>query len=66
MTVEDYLALEFVPVVLDLVMFDHDDYEIYVGEERVKVVVLVLDHVLIDERVVNLERFSKVTLLALK
>ena len=31
--VEDYLALEFVPVAFDLVVLDHDDDKVDAGEE---------------------------------
>ena len=38
MTIEDNFALEFVPVLLNLVVFYHDDYHIDIGEELVEIV----------------------------
>ena len=54
MAVEDDLALEFVPVALDLVVLDHDYYKVDVVQERIEVMILVGNHVLLDERVVDL------------
>lgn len=36
MTVEDYLALEFVLFLLDLIVLNHDDYHIDVSEKLVE------------------------------
>lgn len=54
MTVEDNFAFEFVPVLHDLVMLHHNDYQINVSEELVEVVVLVLDNVFFDESAIDL------------
>ena len=64
--VQDDLAGEFVPVALDLVVLDHDDDHVYVVKEGVEIVVLVLDDIPLDQRVIDLQGFGKVTLLALK
>lgn len=62
--VEDYLALQLVPILLDVIVLDHDDNHINIGEELVKVVILVnCDLVAYEEGVVALERTCKVTLL---
>ena len=66
MAVEDDLPLEFVPIALDLVVLDHDDYQVNVSEECVEVVVLVRDHILLDEGVVDLQRLGEVALLTFK
>lgn len=63
MTVKDDFALELVPILLNLVVLHHDDNHIDVGEELVEVVVLVLDDVFLDERIIDLERTGKVTFL---
>lgn len=64
--VEDDFAFELIPVLLDLVVFYHDDDEVNVIEELIEVVELVLNDVLLDERVVALQGTSEVTLLALE
>lgn len=48
-TVEDDFALELVPVLLDVVVLDHDDHHIHLGEELVEVEDLVLDEGLLGE-----------------
>lgn len=65
--VEDDLALQFVPILLDLVVLDHDDYHVNIVEELVEVRELVLGNLLVfEEGVVALERTSEVTLLELE
>ena len=54
MAVEYDLATKFVPVMFDFVMLDHYDDEVDVCEERIEVMVLVCDHVLFDEGVIDL------------
>ena len=66
LAVEDNLALKFVPVMLDLIVLDHYDDEVDVCEECIKVVVLVRDHILLDEGVIDLQWFCEVTFLTLK
>ena len=56
MAVEDDLALEFVPVLLDLIVLNHNDYHIEIGEELVEIVVQILNNVFLDERFINLKR----------
>ena len=65
-TIKDDFALKFVPVLLNLVMLHHDDDHIDVGEELVEIVVLVLHDIILNERIVDLERTSKMALLTLK
>ena len=64
--VQDHLAGELVPAGLDLVVLDHDDDHVHIGEESIKVVILVLRDVLLDQRVIDLQRLGEVALLALK
>lgn len=37
MAVEDDLAFEFVPILLDVVMLDHDDHHIHFAEELIEI-----------------------------
>ena len=55
MAIEDYLTLELVPILLDMVVLHHDDYHIDIGEELVEIVVLVLHDVFLNEGVIDLE-----------
>ena len=62
--VEDYLALQLIPVLLDVIVLNHDDNHIYISEELIEVIVLVLGNlVAYEEWVVALERTCEVTLL---
>ena len=62
--VEDDLALELVPVLLDVVVLDHDDDHIDLVEELVEVEDLVLHDLLVgEEGVEGLERTGEVALL---
>ncbi len=64
MAIQNDLALEFVPVLLDVVVLDHNDHHIHLGEELVEVENLVLDNLLLgEEGVEGLERTGEVTLL---
>ena len=49
MAVEDDLALEFVPVLLDVVVLDHDDHHIHLVEELVEIQDLVLHQFFVRE-----------------
>ena len=63
-TVEDNFTLELVPVLLDVVVLDHNDHHIDLGEELVEVEDLVLDNLLLgEEGVEGLERTGEVALL---
>ena len=62
--VEDDLAFQFVPVLLDLIVLDHDDDHIHVVQKLVKIVELVRDDVLLDEGVIDLQRAAEMLLLA--
>lgn len=64
--VEDYLAFEFVPVLLDLVVLDHDDDHVAGIEEFVEVMALARHDVLVDKRIVAEQRLREVALLALQ
>ena len=62
--IQDDLALEFVPVLLDMVVLDHNDHHIHLGEELVEVEDLVLDNLFLGEKgVEGLERTGEVALL---
>lgn len=64
MAIQNHLALEFVPVLLDVVVLDHNDHHIHLGEELVEVEDLVLDDGLFgEEGVEGLERTGEVALL---
>ena len=64
--VQDDLAGELVPVALDLVVLDHDDDHVDVVQEGIEVVILIRNDVLRNQRVIDLQGFGEVTLLALK
>ena len=64
MAIQNHLALELVPVLLDVVVLDHNDHHIHLGEELVEVENLVLDNLLLgEEGVEGLERTGEVALL---
>lgn len=59
-TVENNLTLEFVPVLLDMVVLNHDDYHIHVSKEFIEGVILILGNlVTLEEWVVALERRAR-------
>lgn len=64
--VEDDFAAEFVGLLLDFIVLDHDDNEVNIIEERVEVMELVGDDVLLDEGIVALEGTGKMALLGLQ
>ena len=67
MAVENDLVFQLVPVLLDMVVLDHDDYHLYFIEELVEVQNLVLHNLLLcEEWVESLERTSQVALLDVK
>lgn len=62
--VEDDLALELVPVLLDVVVLDHDDHHVNLAEELIEVQNLILHNLFLgEEGVEGLERTGQVTLL---
>ena len=62
--IQDDLALELVPVLLEVVVLDHDDDHIYLVEELVEVQELVGDNLAVgEEGVEGLERTGEVALL---
>ena len=64
MAIQNNLALELVPVLLDVVVLDHNDHHIHLGEELVEVEDLVLDNLFLgEEGVEGLERTGEVALL---
>lgn len=66
LAVENDLALQFVPVLLDVVVLDHHYDHIDSVQELVEVEDLILDYLLVgEERVEALERAGKVALLGL-
>lgn len=65
--VKNDLSLKTLLVIKDMLMLDENDHHVNVLEELVEVGVLVLsDPVVLEERVVTLERSCKVTFLSLK
>mgnify|MGYP007026762640 FL=1 len=65
--IKNYFTLELVPVLFDVVVLNHDDNHIYIGEELIEVVILVFCDLIADEeRIVALERTGKMTLLKLE
>ncbi len=67
MAIQNHLALELVPVLLDVCVLDHNDYHIHLGEELVEVENLVLDNRFLgEEGVEGLQRTGEVTLLDVK
>ena len=64
MAIQNHLALKFVPVLLDVVVLDHNDHHIHLGEELVEVENLVLDNLLLgEEGVEGLEGTGEMALL---
>ena len=64
-TVKDDLTLQLVPILLDMVVLDHDDHHVHFIKEAVEVKNLVLNYFLFSiVRVEALERPSEVALLA--
>ena len=62
--IQNHFALELVPVLFDVVVLDHNDHHIHLGEELVEVEDLVLDDLLFgEEGVEGLQRTGEVTLL---
>ena len=62
--IQDDLAFELVPVLLDVVVLDHNDHHIDLGEELVEVEDLVLNNRFLgEEGVKGLEGTGKVALL---
>ena len=49
MAIQNHFALEFVPVLFDVVVLDHNDNHIHLGEELVEVEDLVLDNLFLGE-----------------
>lgn len=65
--VEDYFAAELVPVVLEVVVLDHDYDHVDVFEELIEVAELILCNlVILKEGVVAFERTGEVAFLCLK
>lgn len=63
-TVENNLAFQFVPVLLDMVVFHHDDHHINIVDELIETVELILSNLVVfQEWVITLQRTGKVTLL---
>lgn len=53
--VQNNLASQLVHVLTNLSVLDHDNDHIDICEESVKIVVLVLDHILGNERIIDLQ-----------
>ena len=63
MAIQDDLTLQFIPILLDLIVFHHDNHHVHIVEELVEVVELVLHDILLQERIVTFQRTGQVTLL---
>jgi len=66
MAVQNDLPLQFVPVLLDMVVLDHDDHHIHLAQEFVEVEHLTTDHLPVKQGVIGLEGLREVALLALE
>jgi len=67
MAIQDDLAFELAPVLLDVVVLDHNDHHIHLGEELVEVEDLVLDNLFLgEEGVEGLEGTCEMALLDVK
>ena len=64
--IKDNLVCQFSHVCPYLIMFDHYNYQVHIAEELVKVMILVLDYVLCNERVIYLKLFCQMLLLSFK
>ena len=64
MAIKNNLALQLIPVLLDVVVLHHDDNHIYLIEELIKVQNLVLHNLLLSEEgIESLQRTCQVALL---
>ena len=64
MTVEDDFALEFIPILLDVIMLHHDDNHVNLIQELIEVEDLILhDFLLSEEGIKGLQRTGEMTLL---
>ena len=64
MTIENDLALQLVPILLDMVVLDHNDHHFHLAEELVEVQYLVLHNLLLgEEGVEGLEGTGEMALL---
>lgn len=64
MAIQNHLALEFIPVLFDVVVLNHNDHHIHLVKELIEVENLVLDDCFLgEERVEGLERTGEVALL---
>jgi len=67
MAIQNHFALEFVPVLFDVVVLDHNDNHIHLGEELVEVEDLVLDNLFLgEEGVEGLKGTGEMALLDVK
>ena len=55
MAIENNLALKLIPVQRDLIVLNHNDYHIDIGEELVEIMVLVLQNVFLNEGIIIFE-----------
>lgn len=64
MTIQNNLTLQFIPVLLDMIVFYHNDHHIHIAEELVEVQNLILHNLLLrKEGVEGLEGTGEVALL---
>ena len=65
--VENNLAFQLIPILLDVIMFHHDNNHIHIVDELIKVVELILGNLMVfQEGVIALQRTCKMTLLQLE
>ena len=66
MAIKDYLPCQFVHVLFNFIMLHHDHNEVSLGEKTIQIMVLILDHVLFNPRVVDFQRLSQMFLLIIQ
>ena len=53
MAIQNHLALEFVPVLLDVVVLDHNDHHIHLTEELIEVKDLAQNKFFVKEKIIS-------------
>ena len=66
MTIQNDFSHEFLPLPLDLIMLHHDDNQVHIVQERIKVMVLIRDESPLHQRIIYLQRFRQMPFLALE
>ena len=66
MAIQHDLPPQFVPVMLNLIVLHHNDDKVHIIQELIEVKELVLDNLLMDERIIDFQRTGEMPLLGLK